>query len=185
MSKNAAMAFRPSPEFKAVIEKAYDCCRKNRNKAWILEPIENWMGGFNGILFAKKNTPILGCVFKFTLVIDESMLADPPRVTIEKPLFHPLISQNREFCFPTGKGNMSLSCRSTPLNQIMDHFVDLFFGKIGFRSHTDVVNVDARKLYCSANDGIKKFWARMREHGSLGEPDETPAPPPPPQPKSE
>lgn len=176
MSRSAMMA-KPSREFKSIIENAYDCCRKNRNKPWILEPIENWMGAFNGILFAKKNTPILGCAFKFTLVIDELMLSEPPRVIFEKPLFHPLISHNREFCFPTGKGNMALSCRSTPLSQIMDQFVDLFFGKIGFRSHPEVVNLDARKLYHSA-DGVKKFWAKMRELGSLEPPEEIPEPAP-------
>ena len=169
MSRRAAsMADRPRPEFKSVLEKAYDCCRKNRDKPWILEPIDDFVGSFNGILFARKDTPIPGCAFKFTLIIEESMLAEPPRVIFEKPLQHPLIL-GRVFCFPVGSGSMSLACRTTSLTDIMDQLVVYFFDPRKFKA-TEVINQDVRNSL-KGEISLRKFWDSMRVHGCLEDPE--------------
>lgn len=165
-------------EFRQVVERAYEACRKNRNQWWVLEPFEDFIGIFRGLLFARcePQVPIPGCVFAFRVFIEDTRLAEPPRVVFDKPLMHPLIFPSGEFCFPVS--GRSMSCRSTPLNEIMDHLVDCFFirkPEINRLVRETFVNAEAANLYKS-EAGKAQLWDGLRRMGILSPEEEAPPP---------
>jgi ubiquitin-protein ligase len=154
-------SFKMSRDFLEVLDRAYECCRKNRNESWILEPCEDVAGRFTGVIFGRGNSPAPGCAFAFTLEIDENMLAEPPRVHFQEDLKHPLI-RNHYFCFPSVHGSCS-SCRTEPLSMIMDHLVDFFFLVDQRKAYLDsFVDPDARKMVATEKDR-RNYWSVISE----------------------
>jgi ubiquitin-protein ligase len=150
--------------FRDVIERAYESCRRNRNQAWILEPVEDMVGSFRGILFGRSDSPVAGCAFAFTLEIDAKMLAEPPRVCFEEKLAHPFILDGH-FCFPL-VGASSLSCRGNSIDTIMDNLVKFFFLKFDrtWEQGQSFLNADAWNSFRNTPD---EFWGRIRARGRL------------------
>jgi hypothetical protein len=172
-------------DFLAVVERAYESCRKNGDKPWVLEPCEDMIGFFQGVLFADRTDrdipgDLRGCAYSFRLEIPEDALSGPPRVTFDTQLSHPLIySGSGHFCFPDNP-KMPLSCRYSGLEAIMDALVGYFF--LRKRSHytTDVEAVAVNREVAAGQRRatapvLGQFWADLKEKGILGGPQTPPA----------
>jgi ubiquitin-protein ligase len=162
-----------SEEFRRVVDAAYESCRRNGDKAWILEPYEgNIISGteasvFKGIIFGTSSSPLPGCAFQFDLQIDGGALADPPRVTFGPGLFHPLIDAHGHFCFPAGQAS-SVSCRTDSLEKIMEVMIKLFFLDKSQWKDTgaaNCVNPEARTSFMKTR---VDFWKKLEKRGCLG-----------------
>ena len=154
-------------EFRRVVERAYEACRNNCNQSWVLEPFEDCVGIFRGVLFGRaKACPAAqfhGTVYAFRVIIDQRSLADPPRIQFEKPIEHPLVfPATGDFCFPA-VGNEVFSCRLKPLNEIMDQFAKWFFDPPR-EALAHPVNDAAAKSWRQSN---QDFWKKIREAGTL------------------
>ncbi|OHT11972.1 hypothetical protein TRFO_18352 [Tritrichomonas foetus] len=148
-------------DFQRIIEEGYECCRKHHSDSWILEPVEEVVGVFNGIIFAKADDEIPGAAFSFTLYIDPQNLADQPRVQFDKNLEHPYILPSPTgsgglFCFPTA----GISCREK-MNVILDNLSKSFF----FKKVSGAVNPAAET---KLRKNPKAFWAKLFSDGALG-----------------
>lgn len=154
-------------EFRQVVERAYEACRNNCNQSWVLEPFEDCVGIFRGLLFGRTKAAAAaqfhGTVYAFRVIIDQRSLADPPRIQFEKPVEHPLVFRGTaDFCFPA-VGNEVFSCRLKPLNEIMDQFAEWFFNPPR-EGLSRAVNLDAAEKWRKDDE---EFWKKIREAGTL------------------
>jgi hypothetical protein len=180
-------------EFRRILDHAYEACRRNGDKPWVLEPYDDIPGVFKGILFGTSSshpgpiagghtaaqlvTPTLGCVFSFDLQIDEAALSNPPHVTFSRDIQHPLIDPaTGAFCFPAGP-DTAVSCRTDSFEVIMETLTNLFFltrrgpsrGSRTIRDPTagNCVNPAARALKMTKE---AEFWTNIQANGFFGGP---------------
>ena len=168
-----------SHEYHKIIERAYDCCRKNINPNWVIEPDDVHEGLFRGLLFGTKNSPIPGSAFKFTLFLDAYKLAEQPEISFECNLsFHPYFfkstigTDNTNFCFPN-----PCTCRDD-LNVILDNLWKYFFldkikknsifstFPLRFELKESMINQSGANDFIKSN-GYGQFWDKLRALGNI------------------
>lgn len=148
-----------SQEFRNLIHNVCESCRKGFDKDWILEKDETIEGGFRGIYFWRglDKAEMPGCVFAFTLEFDPMALSNPPRILFDEKLFHPLVSQEGMFCFPSG----TVTCRD-PIDEIMTKFINFF--NLSKTKVKECINIEALRVY---EKDKNRFYEEMRKKGSL------------------
>lgn len=131
-------------------------CSSIVNKPWSIEPdADDDTHTYNGVIVGGSETQIWGCIFHFTLYIDEEKMNDPPRVTFSPGLFHPFIEPiYGDFCYP--QDLFELSSRMS-MEEFLDDLYSLFMLEKPF-SHS--INTEAAATF---NSSPSKFWAILRQ----------------------